>query len=305
METKYPQYAAANGDVLPIDTSVDPASLEWEYYMVDQVGYADFVDDDGTIAPSSAMIASRHTGKMAEIGHRYDLTLFDLERAAKAGLELKSLKQAHAKKAHDAKTNWIWLFGESARGIPGLCNHPNINVQLAPLNDDSSSRLWKNKTADEIMADITAMVNSIAENTLEAYVAKKVLLPHNLLRRMQDVYLTTAGGIVLNVLEWVQKRYAGDPTGQGQVQFMALNECDGARRLDPVTNSDTSGITGDFCLVLPAASADELCFVKARPFTQLPPQQSDFKLHHLTHSKVGGCKAQIPLAVTRFDFGLT
>ena len=308
METVYLEYAAANGDVAPIDSSVSPAADVWEYYLVDQAGFADFIDDDGKVMPSSSMTASRHTGKMAEMGHSYDVTIFDLERAAAAGVPLNTLKQKHAKKSHDALTNWTWLFGDNAQGIVGLCTHPNISVAFAPLNAGSTSRLWANKTAAEIATDVSAMINAVAENTLEAYHAATVFLPFSLIRRLRDLTVDTGSGPgpAYSVLDWMQSRFSGDPeTGQGKVAFRGLNECEASRRFDPRTRTDTTGLSGDFCLVLPQASSDELAFIRARPFTQRPPQDRDLVLHHITHSKIGGCKLQIPLAVHRFDFGTT
>lgn len=304
MEVKYPELRAVNGEVLPIDSSVSPDVNEWEYFLIDHAGYADFIDDDGHLMPSSAMTASRHTGKLAELGHEYMVSLFDLERAAKVGIQLNSMKLNAAKKAHDSTTNFVWLFGDSAQGIPGLCNHPNINVDMAPLNGGATSRLWENKTADEIATDVSAMINSIAENTLDAYHAAKVLLPPSLFRRMRDLRISSGGDGFSSVLDWMRDRFSGDSSGQGKVEFEILNECEAARRRDPRTGSDSSGIEGDFCLVLPMASPDELSFIRARPFTQRPPQEQRLNLLHMTHSKIGGCKCQIPLAVTRYDFGL-
>jgi hypothetical protein len=306
METIYPELEAASGSVLPVDSSIDPAALEYEYFKIDSVGFASFIDDDGKLMNTGALQMSRYTGKCREIGYRYDVNQFDLERASSAGLALVNLHGKQAKRAHDALTNWVWLFGDSERGLPGLCNHPNITVQVAALNGGSTSRQWANKTADEIATDVSRMINSIAQNTLEAYHAATVFLPHDLLRRMRDLRISTGGDGYASVLGWMQDRFSGDPvTGQGRVEFRSLLMADADRRLDPRTGTNTSGISGDFAIVLPKASSDELCFLRARPFTQLAPQDEDFSMKYLTHSKIGGVKCQIPLAVTRFDFTTT
>jgi hypothetical protein len=306
METVYPELEAAAGSVLPIDSSVDPAMLSYEYFKIDQVGFASFIDDDGQLMNTGAIQMSRYTGTMKELGYRYDINEFDLERANSAALNLVSLHSKHAKRSHDAKTNWVWLFGDSATGLPGLCNHPNITVQVAALNGGATSRLWANKTADEIITDVSRMIDSIPQNTMETYHAATVFLPHDLLRRMRNLKISTAGDGFSSVLDLVQDRFSGDPvTGQGKVEFRSLLMADADRRLNPETGTDTSGISGDFALVLPKASADELCFIRSRPFTQKAPQEQDFAMKYLTHSKIGGVKCQIPLAVTRFDFTTT
>lgn len=303
VEQKFPQYAAANGDVLPVDSSVDPASLEWEYFMIESAGYADWIDDDGAVAPSSAIKASRHTGKLAEMGHRWDMTVFDLERAAKANVPLAPIKQKHAKRTHDAKTNWVWLFGDSAKDLPGLCNHPNIGVSQAPdgtLGGGGGTAALADMTNDEILSVFASLINSVAEDTLENYHAATVWMSHADYRTLRDRRLGAGDGFA-SLLGLLTDRYKGDESGQGKVTFRTLLECDKTRRTNPKTGVDNSGIARSFLLAIPQAGADELAFIRARPYTQRPPQERDMVMHHMTHSKIGGCKCQIPLAVQRMD----
>ena len=304
LETKYPEYMAEAGNILPIDTEVDPAAEEWEYFKIDSRSSADWIDDDGMVAPNGATVMSRFTGRMHSIGHEYDWTIFDLERAAAANVPLAKIKADDARRAHAAKTDWVWLFGDSPRGLPGLMNHPNITVSMAALNGGATSRLWTNKTADEIATDMSVLINTIATNTLQAYSAATVLMPLSLFHRLRDLRLGAGDGFA-SVLEWMKNRFQGDESGQGKVSFKILNQCSGSLRRNPNTGTDTSGISGDFVIALPQASKDELAFVRARPFTQLPPEAEGFKVRNLSHSKIGGCKMQIPLAVHRLDFGLT
>lgn len=305
-EIEYPEYAAAMGRVLPVDTRVNPADDTWDYWTVDQAGFADWIADDGTIMPSGSMTAFRTIGHMAEMGHKYDVTLLELERATHAGVQLSTLKQANARRVHEAFTNWVWLFGDPAKKLLGLINHPNIQVTLAPTAGgapfgDNRDRLIENKTIDEILADIEDLIERVPRSTIRAHYVAKVFMPytdvsHLKRRRMGD------GGPDRSVWEYIQANY-GSPTAEHPaVQFEVLNECDPNFRAHPRLQTDTSGISGRFWLAVPAASLDELAFIRARPFTQRPPQEVDMKLTHITHSKVGGCKCQIPLAVHRKDF---
>lgn len=306
LETKYPQYAAANGDVLPIDSSMAPADLVWEYYTVDGYGYADWIDDDGQIAPSSAIVATRHIGYAHDMGHKWTVTVFDLEREAKSSpLPMNSFRQKLAKRAHDAKTNWVWLFGDSEKSLPGLCNHPNLPVTLAPQNSGATSRLWSNKTNDEILEDVALLIDTVAQDTLEQYHAAEVFMPHSLIRLCRNRKIAGTADAKVSLWDVIKDTYKGDDTGQGKVTFKGLNEADASRRLHPKSNTDESGIVGDFMLALPPANIDELCFVRARPYTQRAPQERDMVMHHMTHSKIGGCKMQVPTSCHMLRFGTT
>lgn len=308
LETKYPEYKAANGDVLPVET-IDPAALNWEYYLIDQQGYADWIDDDGQIAPSGAITAKRFTGETFEMGHKWTLTVFDLERAAKAKIgtssfPLANLKTKAAKKYHDAKTNWVWLFGDAEKGLPGLCNHPNITVTTAPPKALGGLRVWdENATNDEVAADVSTLIDRIAQDTLEQYHGAKVLMPPAYWRFLRNRRLGAGDGFA-SLLQLLQDRYKGDESGQGKVTFGTMLECAAVSRVNPKTGVDDSGITGDFMICLPPDNADELSFIRARPYTQRPPETRDLVMHHTTHSKIGGCKCQIPAAVHRLNFAV-
>lgn len=303
LEVEYPELLAASGQILPIDTSVDPADISWEYYMVDQSGYADWIDEDGFMAPGSAVTLSRFTGEQHEIGHEWDVNKFDLERAAKSGFQLVSMKQSMSREVIERLTNWVWLFGESAKNLPGLCNHPNITTTVAPLNAGATSRLWSAKTNDEILEDVALCLNTIPEQTSEMKHASVVYMSPGLMRECRDRRLGAGDGFA-SLMDLIVDRYKGDDSGQGKVSFRVLRECDADLRRHPKTGSDDSGIPGDFLLAMASMSKDEAAFIKSRPFTQLPPQEVGFKMYQHSHSKIGGCKLQLPLAVHRLDFAV-
>lgn len=307
-ETIYPEYAAANGDVLPIDTRVPPGADEWEYFLIDELGYADWIGDDGTIMPSGSLQAKRFKGRMAEMGHKYDVTILELERAAFAGVQISTLKQNNSRRVHEAKTNWTWLFGDNDKGLQGLVNHPNIQVSIAPEAaaqpfgaGDARNRAIQAKTVDEIIADFETLIELIPRSTIRAHFAARVFLPYTDFSHLRRRRLG-AGDADMSVWDYIRNNFG---TAEGEtpgVEFRVLNECDADFRQEPVTQADQSGITGKFWLAIPAPNVENLAFIRARPYTQRPPQETDLKLSHITHSKIGGCKVQIPLAVHRLDF---
>lgn len=312
LETKYPDLQAANGDVLPIGT-VPPESTEWEHFAVDFGGYADWIGDDGEVAPNSFITTRKIKGTVDNLAHEWDTTVFDLERFAATyspKIPFDSMKAKAARRAHDATTNWVWLFGDSAKDMPGLANHPAIPVSFLPRNAGNTSALWRNKTNDEILGDIATIVRAIPGNTKRQWFTGTVWLGGNLVELLNDRRLGTTDSGFASLWELVKARYSGDDSGQGKVTFKILRECEAAMRTDPRprlgTQSDTSAITGDFILAVAAGlSKDEACFIRSRPFTQRPPQEHKLKIYNMTISGIGGCKLAQPYAVARFDFGTT
>ncbi len=297
VETLYPDLPVANGDMLPVD-SVDPADLVWEYYMVDSGASMDWIDDDGSIMPSAFVKASRHTGTMAEFGGGFEYTIFELERAAKANVPLNTIKAAAVKRAHDEFVQRVWLFGDMRKGIPGLLTHPNIPASLA-VAGASTSRHWSTKTGDELISDVIALVDVIAEQSIEQLHAAIVYMPFGMIRRLRSLFIGSTADGAVSFWDRLLKLYSGDDSGQGRIEFRGLNEAQASRRPTP----DPLPFGGDFMLALPAADANMLSFVRARALTQRPPQEQDFKVKIASHAKIGGVKVVRPVAAHVMYFG--
>lgn len=297
IETLYPDLPVAAGEVLPIDSSVDPADLVWEYYMVDAGARMDWIDDDGSIMPSAYVKASRYTGTMAEFGGGFEYTIFELERAAKANVPLNTIKAGAVKRAHDEFVQRKWLFGDMVKGFPGLLTHPNIPMSLAASG--VGGRHWNVKTGDELIADVIALVDTIPSQSIEQHHAAIVYLPFGMIRKMRALYIASTDSGAVSYWDRLLKLFAGDDSGQGKIMFKGLNECQASRRGTP----DPFPFGGDLMFAIPAPNANELAFIRARGLTQRPPQEQDFKVKIVSHAKIGGVKVVRPLAVHIVCFG--
>lgn len=297
VQTLYPDLPVAAGAVLPVDSSVDPADLVWEYNMIDSGAKMDWIDEDGTIMDSAYVKASRYTGTMAEFGGGFDYTIFDLEKAAKAGLQLKTEKATAVKRAHDEFVQRKWLFGDMAKGFPGLLTHPNIPMSLAATG--VGGRHWSVKTGDELITDCVSMIDSIPAQSMEQHHAAKAYIPFGMMRRMRTLYIAGTDGGTVTYWDRLLKLFSGDDTGQSKVTWHGLNECQASRRASP----EPFPFGGDLMFALPADNVDELAFIRARGLTQRPPQEVDFKVKIVSHAKIGGVKVVRPLAVHIVCFG--
>jgi len=298
-EEQYAELKAAMGMVCPIDSSPSPADDSYKYDVIDVGGYVDWIGDDGTIMSEGFATMRSHLGFMAEAGGKISYTVFDLERAAASGRQLEPMRMRAERRKHEAKHNWVWLFGDPEKQLHGLFTHPNIQVVLAPLastavHSDQRDRLIQNKTLDEILADIETIVETPYLTTKGAVRVRKVFMsPADMstLRRRRD----GTGTQSVTFLSIIQAMYPN-------VEFDELFECDPDNRLNPKTGINDSGLSGQCWIAVPDLPADECGFVMARPFTQRAPQEVDLKITSITHSKIGGFKCLQPLGVVRMDF---
>lgn len=314
-ETIYPELVAANGGVLPIDSSPAPESESWRYFVIDYAGKCDWIDESGKMMPSSSLATREYTGGFARFGHQYDVTIFDLARAAQAGFPLLSWKGKISKRAHDAFKSWVWLFGDPAHELEGLCNHPNITHMLSPANGTGPSRLWSTKTDAQILADVQSIVQRVSNDTIRAQFVSKMYWPAALVHECKNRYIAATATATVTLFDQIVDMLSGDPiTGQGKVEIRILNECEAALRIDPKTvtaamgsavgGTDTSGISGDFILACPPDDVSMNGFYSAYPMKQEAPKESDdsFQVITKTHERIGGAKLQTPKAFVMFRF---
>ena len=298
-EESYGNLKAAMGQVLPFDTSPNPAHDTYKYKYLDWAGYADWIGDDGSVMGEGSMKMTEHIGFMAELGHAYSWTVFDLERAALDGQNLSAIPPRIARRVHEMFHNWVWLFGDPDKQIHGLFTHPNIQVVLAPDSaagtyPDARAKLIEGKSVDEILADIETLVETVPRTTNEELRVRKVFMSERDMAVMKRKRVGAGDG-VLTIWQMVQSLYP-------DVEFDTLPECEESKRVDPRTGTNTSNLTGRCWIAVPDLPADECGFVFPRPFTQRAPQEIDLKIRTITHSKIGGFKCTQPLGVVRMDF---
>lgn len=322
-ETTYPEYLAANGMILPIDSSDGPEAERWRYWRVDFAGRCDWIDEGGMYSPTSALSQRKFEGQFARFGHRWETTIFDLARAAAADVPLDSFKGKLSKKAHEAWKDWHWCCGSIGHELEGLLTNPNITHLLAPFDSASgnTTRLWAGKSDDDIFADVKTVIDRVPIDTHSAEYVADVYLPLGLVQEAQGRYLSgTATGVITLwdkiTAAWGKK---DNVTGQPPVNFHVWNMMDADLRIDPAsveaeaesgsiggTDTALSGF-GDLMLAMPPKDASTDAFKLAYPMRQEAPARDpeSFRIITKTHERMGGCKLQRPKGYVLMRFGTT
>lgn len=303
LEAKFAELPAADGKVFPIDDSVPPGAIEWRSETLDVLGFAQWIDDDGKLAPTGATVFGQATGRLKEMGHRWDMNTFDLERAAYAKVPIESIRGRAAKRVIDAKCQWTWLFGDVDLQLYGCFTHPNIARILAPQSANAGNpRVWSGKTNAEIATDVALLVDAVRSQTSRQESCAIVYIGENLFKLCKRRLLGETSGLLTSLWDRIVAEHSGDESGTGKVDFRILNECEAAYRRNPETNTDTSGISGDFLFARPAEDKRMDAFMRSRRFTQLSPQQEQFNIVNLVHAKAGGFRTERPLAFSMMVF---
>lgn len=155
--------------IIPVDTGVDPLAKTVTYYVGDRTGEAklgaNLLADD---IPIVNVNRAKNEVPIIEgtVGYRY--SIIEVMQARKLGINLAADEAMAARDSYEDTMETLALSGFALSGMSGLLNFPGVTIVAAP-NGAASSPLWVNKTPDEILADINAVLLGVytSSNTVE------------------------------------------------------------------------------------------------------------------------------------------
>lgn len=179
-EIQYPdiQYPA----LIPVDTSANDWATGVMFFSMDKVGQADWFSHLAKDVPLADVDRAQHEHPihMAAIGYRY--TLQELGQAMMIpGTNLSADRASAAVRAYEEFMDGIALRGVppsgNTKGMTGLINDPNVTAGNVANDGTGSSTLWANKTPDQILRDINALLTGVYTESLTVEMADTLLLP--------------------------------------------------------------------------------------------------------------------------------
>lgn len=273
-DVKYPEFKARS--FIPLDASVPSGAETYTYRQFDEVGMAELIANYADDLPDVTMFGKEFTGKCKSIGNAYSYSIQDVRRASMAGMALETSLPSIARRAHEAKHDKIAAFGDTLSGLVGFLNHPNV-----PLVTPTTGT-WSTATADQIIADLDKLVNSIVTTTNGVHVPDTLLLPITQFLRLNNLQKSAASD--KTVLQW----------------YLENNPF--IKNIDHWYVLDTANAAGNGPrAVAYQRSPEVLGLVIPQEFEQFPPQAKNLAFSVPCHSRCGGVKVTYPLAIAYMD----
>lgn len=148
----------------PIKGGISKGAQTYTVRTITKLGMAKVISADAKDLPPVSLAMKKNTVEIHNVGASYKFTNEELDGAAFAGIPLESLDARAARQTIDEKVDEIIYVGEKDWGLLGLLTNPNVTRTVAATGAASSTK-WKDKTLDEITADIQTMVNAVFEAT--------------------------------------------------------------------------------------------------------------------------------------------
>ncbi len=285
MEVLYP--ALEGKSFVPVDSSMGPGSTNYTYRSYDKVGSASLVEDYAMDPPRADVSGQETTQPIKPYGVMYGYSFQELRAGMLAGLPLDVRKAMAARYAMELKIDQIIFYGDTAGGLKGLATLSNATTYTV-ANGQKGTKLWRDKTADEIVRDMHGIVNKIVNASHGVFQPNTLILP-------------------LLAYNIANSKRMGDGSNQTCLSFFEdtspyVKEVRPSYRLDYSERANWSGSTGR--MIAYEKSPDRLSMLLPVEFEQLPPQQEGYEYKTLCHSRMGGVISPYPSSIAYGD-GIT
>ena len=270
----YPEFKARK--FIPLDSSVPSGASSFTYRQFDEVGFAKMVANYADDIPDVTLFGKEFTANCHSMVVGYSYSIQDIRRAQMAGLPLTDQLARIAKRAVEAKIDSIAAFGDSTLGFTGFLN--NANVPLVSVITGT----WSTATADQIVADLDKLVNSIVIATKGVHMPDTLLLDISSFTLLNSKQRSLASDVT--ILKW----YLANNAFITNIDHWYL-----------LATADAAG-TGKRAVCY-QRNQDVLGLVIPQEFEQFPPQVKNLSFFVPCHARIGGVKIPYPLAIAYMD----
>ena len=174
-DIEYPEFTALK--LFPMSNEVDPGAETVTYYSYDKVGLAKIISNYASDLPRADVKGKPTTAVIKSIGDSYGYSVQEMRASRMAGKNLDVRKAESARYQIDYLCNKIAWIGDEETGLKGVLTEGNDVPLYTLANGSSGKTTWADKTADEILADITGMQKQMATVTKKVEKADTLALP--------------------------------------------------------------------------------------------------------------------------------
>lgn len=302
-EAEYPELRAM--EFLPVMSEVAPEALAFTYRMLDKIGQAAIIQENGSDAPKVDIKGSEWQQPIVTIGASYDYTILDTARAEALDIPLEAYKAETARFACEYLLENIAAVGAPNSGVVGFTNAPGVSgvtqvsaggaanwmQQIANIGSASTVNATTPGAvaAQGIAADINAMINAIFQGTKGIHRPDTMLVGVNaysaLMTAPRSVNFTYD-----TILDYLEKLC--------QIDIECWPQLDNAGAV-----TTTVGGTGAFKgrVMMYKKDPKLVNLVIPQPWTQLPPQPVRMAWEVTSYLRTGGVQVRYPGSVRFMD----
>lgn len=267
--------------LIPISTEAGPGVTEIVYQQYRGVGIAKIIGDYAKDFPRVDVYGEEKSVKVKGIGDSYGYSIKEIRSSQRAGKNLDQRRAITARRAHDEQANKMALKSSSVDGTNGLLDYPGITEVTLQNDGTGSTKNWANKTADQIVRDITNMVNAVMEPTSAREIPDTLLLP---IAQYNDL----------------ATRRIGEEATKTLLKYI-LETSPYIKKIDWLSELKGVGASGTDRALIGRFDEEHITLEIPQPFEQFEAQQEGMEFTIPCHSECAGTIIYYPLAFAYAD----
>lgn len=203
-EEKYPAFDYAtyipvneDGDMWDVGTVVTSLS--------GPAGRAEYLSGKGFDIPNVSAQMSQGVSNFHLAGCGYELSLAEVNRASRMGVDISSRNGTGARKIAEKFIFDRAMTGSDEKGFKGLLNNATVPTANVAADGTGAATSWTTKTVDQMSRDVNQALTDVFTNTKETELANTLILPTS---RFLTASTTRLGDTESTVLEFIQNNNA-------------------------------------------------------------------------------------------------
>lgn len=282
-EIKHKPLRAA--EFIPVSSEAPPGADTITIRYYDIVGLAKIVHDYASDFPRVDTYGIEKKFPVKSIGTSFGYSVKEIRRAQMAGLPLDQRRAIAAQRASDELIDRIAWLGDTATGLFGLINYPGISqytvAATGAQNGATNSTKWINKTPDQIIADITGIINGVIVTTNGKEVPDTLIVPTGLYTYLSSTRVSSYSD--KTILNYIKEN------------FLMLKEVNWVNELAG------AGANGSDRFMVYTKDPEHLTLEIPQVFEQFAPQQENLQYSVPCHAETAGVIMYYPLSAAFGD----
>lgn len=204
-------------------------------------GNMPWISPETSAIPGVSVNGVKLTHPLRLLGREMSYSSVELERSQLTGQPIDVQKMSALNELYQMNTDQMVYIGSSDVGATGLLNDASVTASNVALGA-SGSRLWSQKTPDEILADVNTLVTSVWTSSVYAMVPSKLLLPPVQFGYIASQKVSSAGNVsILKFLveNCITKQINGQELDIQPVKWLTGRGSGSTDRMMAYTNDET------------------------------------------------------------------
>ena len=188
--------------ICPVDTSAWEWAKTITHFATDKTGKPEILANRSEVIPLADVTREKFEHRIEAWAIGYDYSDEEIAQAARLGIPLAADKAIACRRAVEEMCDDLLANGNADLGWDGLLDNASITKKDAAANGTGGSKKWKDKKAEDIIADVNDVLSGVYIDSKTVELADTLLFPPQL---FADIMGKVIEGTAVTVWDFLER----------------------------------------------------------------------------------------------------